>query len=96
MFISGRKIFNRKEIEQIIGQNETVAQVFVLPIDDVEFGQRPVAMIKFHDVFSEQAVHELHIWLVDKLEKFKQPIQYFPLLLQSQGNIKISRHQLKV
>ncbi|ACA31992.1 o-succinylbenzoate--CoA ligase [Histophilus somni] len=95
MFISGGENIQPEEIEQIIGQNETVAQVFVLPIDDVEFGQRPVAMIKFHDVFSEQAVHELHIWLADKLEKFKQPIQYFPLLLQSQGNIKISRHQLK-
>ncbi|MBN6710996.1 o-succinylbenzoate--CoA ligase [Haemophilus haemoglobinophilus] len=95
MFISGGENIQPEEIEQIIGQNEKVEQVFVLPVDDAEFGQRPIAMIKFCDVFSQPAVDELKLWLTDKLEKFKQPVAYFPLILQTQGNIKISRHQIK-
>ncbi len=98
MFISGGENIQPEEIERIILTNDKVEQVFILPIADAEFGQRPLAMIKFRDNFSQSAVENLTLWLADKLEKFKQPVRYLPLNPESarqQGSIKISRAQLK-
>lgn len=98
MFVSGGENIQPEEIERILQRHEQVEQVFVLPIDDVEFGQRPVAMVKFKTAFCESAVKNLQVFLTDKLEKFKRPIHYFPLdtdKLRQQGNIKPSRVQLR-
>ncbi|WP_032092135.1 o-succinylbenzoate--CoA ligase [Necropsobacter rosorum] len=98
MFISGGENIQPEEIEKIILGFEHVEQVFILPVADDEFGQRPLAMVKFRDGFSQSAVENLTLWLADKLEKFKQPVRYLPLVPESwlqQGNIKISRAQLK-
>ncbi|MDG2953236.1 o-succinylbenzoate--CoA ligase [Bisgaard Taxon 10/6] len=97
MFISGGENIQPEEIERILQCHEQVEQAFVLPIDDAEFGQRPVAMVKFKTRFSESAVKNLHVFLADKLEKFKRPVRYFPLdtTILQQGGIKPSRIQLK-
>ena len=97
MFISGGENIQPEEIEKIIAQNANVEQVFILPIADAEFGERPVAMVKFSEGDFTQAVKSLKIWLALKLERFKQPVNYFPLEIEKtqQGNIKISRQQLK-
>ena len=97
MFISGGENIQPEEIEQIIQQYDEVEQVFVLPVEDQQFGQRPVAMIRFKRDFSQIEADNLRIWLSDKVEKFKQPIAYFPLTtrLQQPGTIKISRRILK-
>lgn len=95
MFISGGENIQPEEIENLLLQHEWVEQVFVLPKPDNEFGQRPVAMIQFNQLHFESAVNNLKVWLSDKLEKFKQPVAYFPLLISTQGNIKISRNELK-
>ncbi|WP_439259621.1 o-succinylbenzoate--CoA ligase [Lonepinella sp. BR2930] len=94
-FISGGENIQPEEIEQLIQQHPLVEQVFVLPIDDAEFGQRPVAMVKFQQAFSQTAVQKVQDFLTNKIERFKQPVRYFPLNLESQGNIKISRVSLK-
>ncbi|HBO39168.1 MAG TPA: o-succinylbenzoate--CoA ligase [Pasteurellaceae bacterium] len=97
MFISGGENIQPEEIERVIRQSEAVEQVFILPVDDQEFGRRPVAMIKFKQAFSQSAVNKLQLWLSNKIEKFKQPIAYFPLhceKLQPQGTIKVSRAAL--
>ncbi|WP_040976159.1 o-succinylbenzoate--CoA ligase [Necropsobacter massiliensis] len=98
MFVSGGENIQPEEIERVILTHDEVEQVFILPLDDAEFGQRPLAMIKFKDNFSQSAVENLTLWLADKLEKFKQPVRYLPLESEpwQQGNIKISRAQLKV
>ena len=101
MFISGGENIQPEEIEQLIQQFVGVEQVFVLPLNEAEFGQRPVAMIKFaSDVnsdFFQSAVNSLRVWLSDKIEKFKQPIAYYPLNdeMLRQGGIKVSRQLLK-
>lgn len=99
MFISGGENIQPEEIETLILRNPTVEQVFILPIEDGEFGSRPVAMIAFYNGFSQDKVESLRAWLFDRLEKFKHPLHYFPLdmtLFQQQGNIKISRGILKL
>ncbi|EIJ70108.1 o-succinylbenzoate--CoA ligase [Pasteurella bettyae] len=99
MFISGGENIQPEDIEKCIQRHVSVAQVFILPKDDPEFGQRPVAMVQFHPAYEfKSAVENLKIWLSDRIEKFKQPIIYFPLDVekyQQQGSIKISRSLLK-
>lgn len=91
MFISGGENIQPEEIENLILQSEMVEQVFVLPKTDPEFGERPVAFIQFKEHFSQTAVEKLQCFLREKLERFKQPIAYYPLQMDLQGNIKISR-----
>lgn len=98
MFISGGENIQPEEIEQIIFHSNLVEQVFILPINDSEFGQRPIAVIKFKQPHFEQEIQKLTIWLSDKLEKFKHPVAYYLLDIekyQIQGAIKISRKQLR-
>ncbi|AKO45516.1 o-succinylbenzoate--CoA ligase [[Haemophilus] ducreyi] len=98
MFISGGENIQPEEIEQLIYQSSWVQQVFVLPKEDSEFGQRPVAVIQFNSGDFTENVTKLMAWLTDKLEKFKLPIAYYPLNMQDyeqQGNIKIARQQVQ-
>ncbi|MFZ7108514.1 o-succinylbenzoate--CoA ligase [Avibacterium avium] len=97
MFISGGENIQPEEIERIMLNYPEIKQVVILPVNDSEFGQRPAAMVEFANGFSESAVENLRTWLAIRLEKFKQPLHYFPLDVAQcqQGNIKISRHGLK-
>lgn len=66
----------------------------------MEFGQRPVAIVQFKNRQEnlESQVNQLQLWLSDKIEKFKQPVAYYPLEIekyQQQGTIKVSRKQLQ-
>lgn len=99
MFISGGENIQPEEIEKRIYQSDLVEQVFILPIADAEFGQRPLAMLKFKQTEADfqQMCNKLQIWLSDRLEKFKHPVAYRELDVekyQRQGAIKISRKQL--
>lgn len=98
MFISGGENIQPEDVEKVIYQSGLVNQVFVLPVEDSEFGQRPVALVQFIQPNFAENCKNLTVWLGDKLEKFKQPVAYYPLeqtQLQPQGNIKILRTQLK-
>ncbi|MDD0824746.1 o-succinylbenzoate--CoA ligase [Mannheimia sp. AT1] len=98
MFISGGENIQPEEIEQIIFQSNLVEQAFILPIEDKEFGRRPVAILALKNNDIKTETNKLKIWLSDKLEKFKQPVAYYLLdaqQYQQQGSIKISRNQLQ-
>lgn len=98
MFISGGENIQPEDVEKVIYQSGLVSQVFVLPVEDAEFGQRPVAVLQFIQPDFAKNRENLTAWLSDKLEKFKQPIAYYPLELvqsQPQGGIKISRANLQ-
>lgn len=94
MFISGGENIQPEEIEQLILQWPEVKQAFVLPQNDSEFGQRPVALLEFVDDYSESAVTRLRDFLQGRLERFKQPIAYYPLPQFNDGAIKFSRSRL--
>lgn len=89
LFISGGENVHCEEIEAVLNQIEGVVQTIVIPVDDQEYGQRPIAVIQAEALLSDQAYQQA---LQQKLEKFKWPIAYYlmpDLLLQS--GIKISR-----
>ncbi|WGE36740.1 o-succinylbenzoate--CoA ligase [Actinobacillus genomosp. 1] len=98
MFISGGENIQPEDVEKVIYQSGMVNQVFILPVEDAEFGQRPVAVLQFTQSDFAANCANLTAWLSDKLEKFKQPIAYYPLDLvqtQQQGGIKVSRAKLQ-
>jgi len=93
LFFSGGEGIQPEELERVIGVHPLIHQVFVVPLDDAEFGQRPVAVVECEagtdiTVFPE--------WVRDKLARFQQPLHWLvlPAELKS-GGIKISRRALQ-
>lgn len=70
-----------------------VQQVFIVPLDDVEYGQRPVAVVECDDGCELSA---LAAWSAERLARFQQPVQWLrlPDTLKN-GGIKISRQALR-
>jgi len=94
LFISGGENIHCEEIETVLNQHPDVNLAMVIPVEDKEFGARPVAVIRSTKEFHKS---EGDSWCQDKLEKFKWPIAYFEMpssLLK--GGIKVSRKSMKV
>jgi O-succinylbenzoic acid--CoA ligase len=49
MFISGGENIQPEEIEQALRDLEGVEEAIVVPVEDAEWGKRPVAFVRFHD-----------------------------------------------
>ena len=92
MFISGGENIHPEEIEKALLNIKGITEAIVVPKEDKEFGQRPIAFIKF----TAGPLAEDHIIrsLQADLPRFKIPIAFFrwPQNLMSQG-IKISRQE---
>ncbi|MDA0144746.1 o-succinylbenzoate--CoA ligase [Vibrio sp. RW] len=87
-FISGGENIHCEEIERALNQLPEVKQAFVVPVEDGEFGFRPIAIVDCdelptRDWFAEQ--------LQKSLERFKFPIEYYQMPEQEQQGIKVSR-----
>ncbi|EDK28122.1 O-succinylbenzoic acid--CoA ligase [Vibrionales bacterium SWAT-3] len=87
-FISGGENIHCEEIERALSQLPEVKQAFIIPVEDSEFGFRPVAIIDCDEMptkvwFAEQ--------LQGSLERFKFPIEYYSMPEQEQLGIKVSR-----
>jgi len=93
MFISGGENIHPEEIEKALLAIKGIEQVVVVPKEDKEFGQRPIAFIKFTD--DHLTEDELIQFLQAVLPRFKIPIAFYPWPqeLISQG-LKISRQEL--
>ncbi|AYA39842.1 o-succinylbenzoate--CoA ligase [Xenorhabdus nematophila] len=92
-FFSGGEGIQPEEIEQIINQHPQIEQSFVIPIPDIEFGHRPVAII---DTQYPELTDILVDWLSDKLAVFQRPVACYLLPIQlKNGGIKVSRQQVK-
>ncbi|OAT25171.1 O-succinylbenzoic acid--CoA ligase [Buttiauxella brennerae ATCC 51605] len=64
----------------------------MVPVDDAEFGQRPVAVVETN---AECDFNEIAAWLDGKLPRFQRPVRWIALPQElKQGGIKISRHRL--
>ncbi len=53
-----------EDIESVINSHPDVSQSFIIPIDDVQFGQRPVAVIEANESVD---LNQLADWLKIKL-----------------------------
>ncbi|AOM40607.1 o-succinylbenzoate--CoA ligase [Xenorhabdus hominickii] len=92
-FFSGGEGVQPEDIEQVINLHSQIEQNFIVPIPDIEFGYRPVAVIQTQ---CPELTETLADWLSGKLAAFQIPIACYLLPPQmSNGGIKISRQQVK-
>ncbi|WP_312077443.1 o-succinylbenzoate--CoA ligase [Leclercia sp.] len=93
LFFSGGEGIQPEELERVIGTHPQVSQVYVVPLDDVEFGQRPVAVVECE---AGVDIAQLPHWVGDKLARFQQPVHWLVLPAElKNGGIKISRRALQ-
>lgn len=92
-FFSGGEGIQPENIEAPLLAYPGVLQACVVPVDDPEFGQRPVAVLELTAGATLSAVRD---WLAPQLAGFERPVAYFtlPESVQS-GGIKIARQQVK-
>lgn len=93
LFFSGGEGIQPEEVERVIMAHPQVRQAFIVPLDDAEFGQRPVAVVE-GDERCDMA--GLAAWVENKLARFQQPVRWLalPEALKT-GGIKISRRALR-
>ncbi|TKG04135.1 o-succinylbenzoate--CoA ligase [Vibrio lentus] len=87
-FISGGENIHCEEIERALNQLSEVSQAFIVPIEDDEFGFRPVAIVDCADLPTKEWFAEQ---LNGRLERFKFPVEYYRMPEQEQQGIKVSR-----
>lgn len=92
-FFSGGEGIQPENIEAVLLRHPDVEQACVVPVDDVEFGQRPAAVV---DITGSTTLDALRDWLQPQLAGFQRPVVYYhlPAALKN-GGIKISRRQVK-
>ena len=93
LFFSGGEGIQPESLERVIATHPQVNQVFIVPLDDAEFGQRPVAVVECEPGTD---ITTLPDWVRDKVARFEQPVRW--LLLPTElknGGIKVSRRALQ-
>ena len=90
-FISGGENIHCEEIEQALNKLAGINQAIVVPVEDREFGFRPIAIVDCDELPSKG-------WFCDnlsgRLERFKFPIEYHRMPMLEQQGIKVSRAEL--
>lgn len=93
-FFSGGEGIQPEEIERVLAAHPAVEQAFVVPVEDAEFGHRPVAVIEADTNFD---MSRLENWAQGKLARFQQPVRWLRLPASvKQGGIKVSRKAVQV
>ncbi|HID7803020.1 TPA: o-succinylbenzoate--CoA ligase [Proteus mirabilis] len=92
LFFSAGEGIQPEDIEKVLNTYPNVRQSFVVPIDDPEFGQRPVAVVDA-DI---EIINQLPQWYHARLAGFQRPIAclQLPESLKN-GGIKISRKHVQ-
>lgn len=93
LFFCGGEGIQPEEVERVIARHAQIEQVFIVPLDDAEYGQRPVAVIEGSDGLDFES---LPGWAGESLARFQQPVCWLrlPASLKT-GGIKISRRALR-
>ena len=89
MFISGGENIQPEEIENQLNNIPGIEQSLVVPVDNAEFGQRPVAFIK--DKSAPADILNIKRQLQKFLPKFKIPDHFFPWPEEKRSGIKPDR-----
>lgn len=93
LFFSGGEGIQPESLERIIATHPHISQVFIVPLNDAEFGQRPVAVVECEPGTD---ITRLPEWVQGKLARFEQPVHWLVLPAElKNGGIKISRRALK-
>ncbi|UDF99609.1 o-succinylbenzoate--CoA ligase [Enterobacter cloacae] len=93
LFFSGGEGIQPESLERIIATHPHISQVFIVPLNDAEFGQRPVAVVEYEPGTD---ITRLPEWVQGKLARFEQPVHWLVLPAElKNGGIKISRQALK-
>ncbi len=95
MFISGGENIQPEEIEQRLHRFPGILYAVVVPVENKEFGHRPVAFLatESNTLPGEDILRQ---YLAEHLPRFKIPDYFFPMPSESDSpGIKISRQTLK-
>lgn len=90
-FICGGEGIQPEQIEALLLSHPDVAQAYIIPAEDEEYGHRPVALVALQAGLSLGALAE---WAGEQLAGFQRPVGWFLLPDIDSGGIKISRHRL--
>ena len=91
MFISGGENIHPEEIERVFFQSGMIKQAAVVPVQDIEFGARPVAFLEYAESASEA---ELVEFLQKELVNFKVPDLLLPWPEETGTGLKLKRKDL--
>jgi O-succinylbenzoic acid--CoA ligase len=75
-FVSGGENICPEQIERVLMQYPGVSQALVVPVEDVEFGQRPVAFVDMDTALP--SIELLRAFLQDRLARFMHPVALLP------------------
>ncbi|MBN3263068.1 o-succinylbenzoate--CoA ligase [Pectobacterium brasiliense] len=92
-FFSGGEGIQPENIEVVLLAHPDVQQACIVPVDDAEFGHRPVAVLEVAQATTLDAIRD---WLQPQLAGFQRPVAYYALPAElKNGGIKLSRQQVK-
>ncbi|MCA7011469.1 o-succinylbenzoate--CoA ligase [Dickeya dadantii] len=92
-FFSGGEGIQPEDVEAVLLQHPDVTYACVVPVDDPEFGQRPVAVVEVENALP---LSQLVAWWQSRLAGFQRPVACYPLpATLKNGGIKVSRQQVK-
>ncbi|WP_297478322.1 o-succinylbenzoate--CoA ligase [uncultured Photobacterium sp.] len=94
MFISGGENVQPEDIELVLLQHAAVNHVIVLPVDDHDFGARPVAILATAQPLDSYLIGQLVIYMSQNVVPHKRPIRYLPLPECFAKDVKVSRSDL--
>lgn len=94
LFISGGENIHCEEIETVLVQHAKIINAVVIPVQDKEYGARPVGIIHSERALEQKDVEQ---FLSQRLEKFKWPVEYIamPEILLEGPSFKLSRAKVK-
>lgn len=96
MFISGGENIQPEDIEKVLLQHPDVTQAVVLPVEDAEFGHRPLALIRTVGPLDEERKQQLRAYMAQQVTAFRRPVEYLAIPAHLSGSgIKLSRVALK-
>lgn len=92
IFFSGGEAIQPEDIEKVLMAHPFIEQAFILPLDDPEYGQRPVAVLQCIASITHEQITQ---WLEGKIARYQYPVAWYSLPEKlNQNGIKVSRKAL--